>query len=88
MAEAKKKPANKVAKKKVAKKKVAKLKVARKASPDQRMDVHEAECALRYKRIEELLDAYNQRFSTLEKLVWGVYPFVILLYIVEKIGVS
>jgi len=72
--------------KKVAKKKVAKKKVARKSSPNQRMDVHEAECALRYKRIEELLGESNDKFNKLEKIVWGVYPFVILLYAVEKFG--
>jgi len=77
-----------VAKKKVAKKKVAKKKVAKKASPDQRMDVHEAECALRYKAIEERLEAGSEKFDKLERLVWGIYPLIILLYIVEKIGVQ
>lgn len=76
-----------VAKKKPAKKKVAKKKVARLPSAQQRMEIHETECALRYKAIEERLEAGSEKFDKLERLVWGIYPFIILLYIVEHIGV-
>jgi hypothetical protein len=83
--ETKKIPAKKkVAKKKVAKKKVAKKTTIKRSTPEQRMDVHEVECALRYKRIEERLDSGNEKFDKLEKLVWGIYPFIIVLFIVEK----
>jgi len=77
-----------VAKKKVAKKKVAKKKVARLPSAQQRMELHETECALRYKAIEERLESGSQKFDKLERLVWGLYPFVIFLYAVEKFGAS
>jgi len=81
MVAAKKEPARKVAKKKVAKKKVSK-----KTSSEQRMEIHEVECALRYKAIEERLKAGSDKFDKLERLVWGIYPLIILLYMVEKIG--
>ncbi len=77
-----------VAKKKPAKKKVAKKKVARLPSAQQRMEIHETECALRYKAIEERLKAGSDKFDKLERLVWGIYPLIILLYIVEKIAVQ
>jgi len=75
-----------VDKKKPVKKKVAKKKVARLASAQQRMEIHETECALRYKSIEERLAAGNVKFDKLEKLVWGIYPFILLLFVVEKFG--
>jgi len=75
-----------VKKKTVAKKVVAKKKVAKIPSADQKMAVHEAECALRYKSIEERLEAGSKKFDKLERLVWGIYPLIIMLFIVEKLG--
>ena len=37
-----------------------------------KMEVHEAECALRYKRIEERLEQGSKRFDRLERLRWSV----------------
>ena len=51
-----------------------------------RLNLHEHECALRYKSIEERLAAGGEKFDKLEKLVWGVYPFILLLFVVEKFG--
>ena len=51
-----------------------------------KINVHEIECALRYKSIEERLAAGSEKFDKLEKLVWGIYPFILLLFVVEKFG--
>jgi len=42
-----------------------------------KIDIHEAECALRYDSIKERLDAGSQRFDKLEKMIWGIYPVMI-----------
>ena len=42
-----------------------------------KIDIHEAECALRYEGIKERLDSGSQRFDKLEKMIWGIYPVMI-----------
>ena len=42
-----------------------------------KIDIHEAECALRYDSIKERLDSGSQRFDKLEKMIWGIYPVMI-----------
>ena len=42
-----------------------------------KMGVHEAECALRYKRIEERLEQGSKRFDRLERLSWSVIILLI-----------
>jgi|TARA_R100001163_G_scaffold64887_1_gene60295 hypothetical protein len=42
-----------------------------------KMEVHEAECALRYKRIEERLEQGSKRFDRLERLSWSVIILLI-----------
>jgi len=42
-----------------------------------KIDIHEAECALRYEWIKERLDSGSQRFDKLEKMIWGIYPVMI-----------
>jgi hypothetical protein len=42
-----------------------------------KIDIHEAECALRYESIKERLDSGSQRFDKLERMIWGIYPVMI-----------
>ena len=42
-----------------------------------KMEVHEAVCALRYKRIEERLEQGSKRFDRLERLSWSVIILLI-----------
>jgi predicted nucleic acid-binding Zn ribbon protein len=45
---------------------------------DTRIAVHEAICAERYKRIEEMLDAGEKRMTKIEYLLYGVIAAVLL----------
>jgi len=38
---------------------------------------HERECAIRYEFIEKRLDEGSEKFKRLERLIWGVYPFMV-----------
>ena len=42
-----------------------------------KIEIHEAECALRYESIKEWLDSGSQRFDKLERMIWGIYPVMI-----------
>mgnify|MGYP003121992488 CR=1 FL=1 len=42
-----------------------------------RLEVHEKECLLRYRHIQDRLERGDARFDRLEMLLWGVYPFVL-----------
>jgi len=52
----------------------------------ERINIHEAECAQRYKNIEARLESGANKFDKLEKMVWGVYPFILVLFIVQNFG--
>jgi len=41
------------------------------------VSAHERECGLRYQAIE-------RRISTLEKIVWGLYPFLISTIVIAE----
>ena len=43
----------------------------------QKIEVHEAECSLRYETINARLEAGSQRFDKLEKMIWGIYPIMV-----------
>lgn len=43
----------------------------------QRIEVHEAECALRYQAINTRLEAGTKRFDKLERMIWGIYPLMV-----------
>jgi len=43
----------------------------------QKIQVHEAECALRYDTINKRLDAGSKRFDKLERMIWGIYPLMV-----------
>jgi hypothetical protein len=42
-----------------------------------KIEIHEAECALRYDAINARLDAGSQRFDKLERMIWGIYPLMV-----------
>jgi|TARA_R110000824_G_scaffold76366_1_gene193530 hypothetical protein len=42
-----------------------------------KIDIHEAECTLRYAAIERRLDSGSERFDKLEKMIWGLYSLII-----------
>ena len=41
-----------------------------------KIEIHEAECALRYEAINARLEAGSKRFDKLEKMIWGIYPLM------------
>jgi hypothetical protein len=43
----------------------------------QKIEIHEAECALRYETINARLDAGSKRFDKLERMIWGIYPLMV-----------
>ena len=45
---------------------------------------HQRECAVRYENIEKRLDEGSEKFQTLERLIWGVYPFMIVTIVASK----
>tara|TARA_Y100000004_G_scaffold157243_1_gene182801 strand:+ start:437 stop:631 length:195 start_codon:yes stop_codon:yes gene_type:complete len=42
-----------------------------------KIEIHEAECKLRYENIERRLGDGQARFKRLELMLWGVYPFIL-----------
>ena len=42
-----------------------------------KIEIHEAECALRYEAINNRLDAGSKRFDKLERMSWGIYPLMV-----------
>jgi len=42
-----------------------------------KIEIHEAECSLRYESIKERLDSGSKRFDKLERIIWGMYPFIL-----------
>ena len=49
-----------------------------------KLGVHEKECALRFKNIEERLERGSQRMDRMEMSVWGVYPFILASVFLAK----
>ena len=43
----------------------------------QKIEIHEAECALRYEAINARLEVGSKRFDKLEKMIWGIYPLMV-----------
>jgi len=55
-----------------------------------KIEIHEAECALRYEAINARLEAGSKRFDKLEKMIWGIYPLMVssLLGIIVAVWVK
>jgi hypothetical protein len=49
-----------------------------------RLEGHEKECAIRYQNIEKRLDDGSERFRKSELMLWGIYPLIIGLFLIEK----
>ena len=49
-----------------------------------RLEGHEKECAVRYQNIERRLEEGSQRFRKSEMMLWGMYPLIIGLFLIEK----
>ena len=49
-----------------------------------RLEGHEKECAIRYQNIEKRLDDGSERFRKSELMLWGMYPLIIGLFLIEK----
>ena len=45
---------------------------------------HQRECAVRYENIEKRLNEGSEKFKRLERLIWGVYPFMIVTIVASK----
>ena len=50
----------------------------------QKIEVHEAECVLRYQAINARLEAGTKRFDKLERMIWGIYPVMFGTIIATK----
>ena len=65
-------------------KKSVKNKVNIHDNPLHKIEIHEKECAQRYKNIEERLESGFKRFDKLENMIWGVYPFIVISVVLAK----
>ena len=57
------------------------------------LEAHERECAVRmeaiedkFKAIEKRLDEGSVRFKKAEMMVWGMYPLIIGLFLIERLS--
>jgi len=57
-----------------------------------KLEAHERECAVRmvsidekFQNIEKRLDEGSLRFKKSEMMLWGMYPLIIGLFLVEKL---
>ena len=58
-----------------------------------KLEAHERDCAVRmeaiedkYKAIEKRLDEGSVRFKKAEMMVWGMYPLIIGLFLIERLS--
>ena len=49
-----------------------------------RIEEHEKTCSIRYANIEKRLDDGSERFRKSELMLWGIYPLIIGLFLIEK----
>ena len=49
-----------------------------------KLEAHECECAVRMRNIEKRLDEGSVRFKKSEMMLWGMYPLIIGLFVIEK----
>lgn len=50
-----------------------------------RLEAHERECAVRMANIEKRLDDGSERFKKSEMMLWGMYPLIIGLFLIERL---
>ena len=49
-----------------------------------KLEAHERECAVRMQNIEKRLEEGSVRFKKSEMMLWGMYPLIIGLFVIEK----
>ena len=49
-----------------------------------KIGIHEKECALRFRAIEERLDRGSSRMARLDGLIWAMYPFILAAIYLSK----
>jgi hypothetical protein len=52
----------------------------------EKISIHEAECAERYIAIEKRLESGSKQFDKFEKMLWGIYPFILILFVASQFG--
>ena len=52
----------------------------------ERISIHAAECAQRYIAIEKRLESGSKQFDKFEKMLWGIYPFILILFAASQFG--
>jgi hypothetical protein len=50
-----------------------------------KLEAHERECAVRMANIEKRLDDGSERFKKSEMMLWGMYPLIICLFLIERL---
>ena len=50
-----------------------------------KLEQHEAECELRYKRIEERLDEQRTNFKNLDMRLWGIAVLIVVIAGLERL---
>ena len=48
-----------------------------------KIEIHEAECKVRYEIIQARLDEGRGKFKRLELMLWGIYPFLLASIVVS-----
>tara|TARA_R110000787_G_scaffold51486_1_gene121992 strand:- start:153 stop:335 length:183 start_codon:yes stop_codon:yes gene_type:complete len=51
-----------------------------------KLEAHERECAVRMIAIEKRLDDGSERFKKSEMMLWGMYPLIIGLFLIERLA--
>jgi len=51
-----------------------------------KLEAHERECAVRMENIEKRLEEGSERFKKSEMMLWGMYPLIIGLFLIERLG--
>lgn len=51
-----------------------------------KLEAHERECAVRMANIEKRLDDGSERFKKSEMMLWGMYPLIIGLFLIERLS--
>ena len=49
-----------------------------------KLEAHERECTVRMYNIEKRLEDGSVRFRKSEMMLWGMYPLIIGLFVIEK----
>ena len=50
-----------------------------------KLEAHERECAVRMQNIDKRLEEGSVRFKKSEAMLWGMYPLIIGLFLIERL---